>query len=68
MHAEIDAIVKIPRQIRHKAKVFVMRFLKTGELSMAKPCPMCQKFITEQGINPRNVFYTSWDGAWCRLE
>ena len=67
MHAEIDAIVKIPRDIRHKIKLFVMRFKKDGNLTMAKPCKMCQTFITNQGINTKNVYYTNWNGDWKRL-
>jgi len=64
IHAEMDAIVKIPRDVRHKIKLFVMRFQKNGKLTMAKPCPTCHTFILSQGIDMKNVYYTDWDGEW----
>jgi len=65
LHAEIDAIVKVPRDTRAKIKLFVFRFLKDGTLSMAKPCDMCQNYLKQQGI--KNVIYTNWGGQWTRL-
>ena len=68
LHAEIDAIVKIPRDTRHKIKLFVMRFRKDGILTMARPCRMCRTFMNKVGVDAKNVYYTNWDGEWEKLE
>lgn len=68
MHAEMDAVMKVPRSSRARAKVFVFRFLKNGKLSMAKPCKMCQGFLEEQGVKVQNVYFTDWNGEWQRLK
>ena len=67
-HAEVSAIAKVPRQSRHKLILYVMRFLASGEVSMAKPCALCEKFLSDNEIDLRNVFYTDWDGNWKKLQ
>ena len=66
-HAEVSALNKVPRQCRHAVKLYVMRFLKNGTLSCAKPCQMCQGFLLRNGVDFKNVFYTNWEGDWERL-
>lgn len=68
LHAEMDAIVKVPRSSRSKIRLFVFRFLKNGDLSMAKPCDMCLKFLEQEGIKAKNVYYTNWNGIWENLD
>jgi len=67
-HAETNCIIQIPRFARKKVKLYVARFLKNGDVSMAKPCEICQKFLVKEGIDLRNVFYSTWEGKWERLE
>lgn len=66
-HAEVSSIMQVPRQSRHKLRIYVFRFLKNGTLSMAKPCKSCQKFLKEEGINLKNIWYSDWNGNWQRM-
>ncbi len=45
--------------------LYVVRFAHDGTLTMAKPCPMCQKAIETYGVG--KVYYTNWEGDWVRL-
>lgn len=59
IHAELDAIIS-----SHDVKgstLYVVRILKDGTCSMAKPCKECQKIIAAAGI--KRVVYTTWDGV-----
>jgi len=60
LHAEMDLL----RKTRHSevSVINVIRFKKDGEITMAKPCIHCQKFLKERGV--RKVHYTNWDGKW----
>jgi len=58
-HAEVDLILKlnyIPK------KITVVRFLASGEFTMAKPCIHCQNFLRISGV--KEVRYTTWSGEW----
>ena len=68
-HAEINAILQVPRQCRSSIELYVIRFLMNGNISMAKPCNYCQIFLSENDINFKNVFYSdwNWNGNWVRL-
>jgi len=58
-HAEVDLILKlkyIPK------KITVVRFLATGQFTMAKPCIHCQNFLRISGV--KEVRYTTWSGEW----
>lgn len=68
IHAEIDAIVKVPRDARKKIKLFVFRFLKDGSVSMAKPCDECVKMLKREGVKMRNIWFSNWDGKMERME
>ena len=59
VHAEVDLINKLDKV---PERIFVARFLKDGNLTMARPCPHCQCFLRHKGV--KRVFYTSWDGSW----
>ena len=43
-------------------EIHVIRFNKNGEVTMAKPCVYCQKFLKEHGV--KRVMYTNWVGRW----
>lgn len=58
MHAEMNVL----RFAQPGDVIEVMRFSKSEELTMAKPCRWCQKFIREAGI--KKVLYTNDDGVW----
>lgn len=56
LHAEMEVL----RFSEPGDTLLVVRFLKDGTLSMAKPCKYCQEFIIESGI--KQVTYSDWDG------
>jgi tRNA(Arg) A34 adenosine deaminase TadA len=56
-HAEIKALLNIPRHISKGAVMYVARCSKNGEDDrMSKPCTMCHAVMEERGI--RKVYYT----------
>lgn len=59
IHAELDGVIS-SGDIRGTT-IYVVRVLKSGECSMAKPCRECQKIIESAGI--KRVVYTTWDGV-----
>ena len=59
MHAEMNVL----RFAQPGDEIEVMRFSKCGHyMTMAKPCPLCQKELKKAGI--KKVKYTNWDGSW----
>lgn len=66
-HAEVASVARVPRQSRERLRLFIFRFLKNGNLSMAKPCANCTSFLLNEGISLKNVFFTNWFGKWERL-
>lgn len=56
-HAEIKALINIPRHITKGSVMYVARCSKNGEdARMSKPCNMCHAVMEERGI--RKVYYT----------
>lgn len=49
LHAEIHAIA-LCKKLSNAHKIVVMRFGKSGEAKIAKPCPVCQSAIEASGI------------------
>ena len=64
LHAEMDLIRKF--QPGDLDQIKVIRFSKSGEVTMSKPCPYCQRFLRRHGV--KRVKYTTWDGEWKTLE
>jgi deoxycytidylate deaminase len=59
IHAEVDLVLRcneIPSKIR------VMRFMKDGTRTMARPCIHCQHFLKHAGV--KTVMFTNWEGKW----
>jgi deoxycytidylate deaminase len=56
LHAEMDVL----RFAKPGDTIVVMRWSALGNLTMAKPCQHCEKFIREAGIV--EVTYSDWDG------
>lgn len=48
LHAEIAALVRVKNGT--PAKIVVVRVGNTGELRLARPCPVCMMAIKEAGI------------------
>lgn len=56
-HAEISALINLPRSATKGAVMYVARASKgSHEDRMSKPCPMCHAVMEERGI--KAVFYT----------
>jgi cytidine deaminase len=64
-HAEMSAVSKA-KDIKKSDVLHVMRFTKTGRITMAKPCKHCQSYLKKKGI--RRVMYTDWDGSWNKMK
>jgi tRNA(Arg) A34 adenosine deaminase TadA len=63
MHAEMNVL----RFAKPGDTLEVMRFSPINEeLTMAKPCSICMKFIKKAKI--KKVRYTDWNGNWKELE
>lgn len=65
LHAEQDAMLKVPRQCRHQAKLYVARVRPDMTFGMSKPCSMCNAFL--KSFDVKKVYYTDNSGQWTRL-
>lgn len=66
-HAEQHALQLAERRGGKVKEVIVLRWTKTGELKMARPCVACQEALRQAGIKPRLVWYSTDDGRLERL-
>lgn len=57
IHAEFDAIKKLPYNVHHSLYAYVCRINKLGILSNAMPCPDCQRMLIQHGV--KYVWYTT---------
>ena len=55
-HAEISAILGLPRSATEGADLYVVRINNNCQWRMSKPCPMCEEALRFVGV--RRVFYT----------
>ena len=55
-HAEISAILGMPRSTTQGADLYVVRINNFCQWRMSKPCPMCEQAMRFVGI--KRVFYT----------
>lgn len=61
-HAEVRAIKRIPRQIRHRATtLIVVRAARGKKYGLSRPCPDCQKAIRQTNI--KKIYYTTDNGT-----
>ena len=58
LHAEMDAL----RYAEEGDRLEIIRFLKDGSMTMAKPCRYCQRHIHKSGV--AKVIYTDWSGKF----
>jgi deoxycytidylate deaminase len=57
VHAEMDAMLGLGREVLKGADVYVYREIKDGSQAIAKPCPYCEAALRQVGI--RNVYFTT---------
>lgn len=62
LHAEMD----VARFAKPGDKVFVMRWDKSGERTMAKPCSHCMKYLAKVGVE--FVIYSDWNGDFVKMK
>ena len=55
-HAEISAVLGLPRSATQGADVYVVRVNNFSQWRMSKPCPMCEEALRFVGV--KRVFYT----------
>ncbi len=60
----MSAVSKI-KSVRSTDILYVMRFLKSGKPTMARPCKFCQIYLRKKGI--RKICYTDWNGEWSKM-
>lgn len=60
MHAEINAILGLPRSTTEGADIYIVRVNKVHQWRMSKPCPMCEEALRFVGV--KRAFYTLEDG------
>ena len=56
-HAEIGAILGVPRTKTEGATIYVVRINRNGQYRMSKPCPMCESVLKFVGV--KKVVYTA---------
>ena len=60
LHAELGAILNMPRESTEGSDIYVVRINYDGEFRNSKPCPMCQQAMSFVGI--KRVFYSTQEG------
>ena len=57
LHAELDSILNVDAKDLDGASVLVYRERRSGGPGLAKPCPSCEKMLSQ--LNIKKVFYTT---------
>jgi deoxycytidylate deaminase len=60
LHAEVVALSKLWPSKRRGVTVLSLRMGRDGKLSMARPCPKCEKFCLDNGVS--KVYFTDRKG------
>lgn len=66
LHAELGAILNMPKEVTKGADVYVVRVNCDGLYRNSKPCIMCQEAMRFCGI--KRVFYSTEDGTFERMK
>lgn len=61
VHAELSVCLGYGLDHCRDLELVVVRALKDGALTMAKPCNSCMAMMKDVGIS--NVYYTDWSGS-----
>ena len=56
IHAEISALSKVPRHLRKRVFLVVVRLGASGDLKFSKPCSSCTRAITKEKMQ---VYYST---------
>ena len=56
LHAEVAAIVKLPRNTKQPHSIYISRVRKDGTPAPAAPCPICQHALSLLGI--KNIIHS----------
>lgn len=51
IHAEVDALLGLPREVLNGSTVCVVRLTKRGLLAMSRPCAGCVGILLEAGVS-----------------
>lgn len=60
IHAELDCILGVARDILENSNLLVIRLSAFGDLVMSRPCPNCMDLI--RAANIKNIFYSNNQG------
>lgn len=62
LHAETDALLPLinSKIDLSQASIYVYRYMNSGKIGMARPCPRCMKLIKSLSI--RKINYSTYDG------
>ena len=66
LHAELGAILNMPRESTEGADIYVVRVNRFGELRNSKPCQMCHNAMKFVGI--KRVFYSNDEGTYSMMK
>ncbi len=66
LHAEVHACIGVSAADLQGAEVWVARVYRNGELAMARPCAVCQRFLRSVGV--ARVYYSTGYGHFAVLE
>lgn len=62
IHAELSAILNVPRKQTENADVYVVRVGARNDVRNSRPCPMCQAALRFVGV--KRIFYSGEDGEF----
>lgn len=65
LHAEQAALLNLDWTRLSRCSILIIRLNMSGNLSMAKPCPMCSKLLSYVGI--RKIYFSTSSGEIIRL-
>lgn len=66
IHAEIAAINNTRAADRSGSTIYVARWMRRGQLGLAKPCPACEKVLRKLGI--KKVYYSDYGNVWRKFD
>lgn len=59
IHAEISAILGIPKDKMKGADIYTYRAWRNGKMASSLPCDPCQRVLSMAGVH--RIFYTNWN-------
>jgi deoxycytidylate deaminase len=65
IHSEISALLKLGEEDCSRYSFVNVRIDNNGELSMAKPCPNCQRVL--EGVGYKRIFYSTSEKGFLEI-